>query len=110
MVIGIIGILAAIAVPAYSEYRRRAYDAAAIHDLGNAIVAEEAYYASHNRYAGGIAITGPGQVPVPGFVVSAHVELTVDTVDDSFVVTATSDLGTGVIYEFDSTVGVIAER
>lgn len=50
IVIAIIGILAAIAVPQFSSYRSRAYNAAAIEDLRNAETAQEIYFAANRTY------------------------------------------------------------
>ncbi|MGA3085841.1 MAG: prepilin-type N-terminal cleavage/methylation domain-containing protein [Thermodesulfobacteriota bacterium] len=44
IVIAIIGILAAIAIPQFSQYRVRAYNAAALSDLKNAYTAGQAYF------------------------------------------------------------------
>jgi type IV pilus assembly protein PilA len=43
IVIAIIGILAAIAIPQFSEYRKRAYKGAVVADLKNAFTAAQAY-------------------------------------------------------------------
>mgnify|MGYP003574151447 CR=1 FL=1 len=51
IVIAIIGILAAIAIPQFSAYRERSYDSAAQADLRNAATAQEAYYVDNERYA-----------------------------------------------------------
>jgi type IV pilus assembly protein PilA len=50
IVIAIIGILAAIAIPQFSAYRTRSYNAAAEADLRNAATAQEAYYVDNQRY------------------------------------------------------------
>jgi type IV pilus assembly protein PilA len=50
VVVAIIGILAAIAIPQFSEYRKRGYDARAKSDLRNAATAEEAYFADNEMY------------------------------------------------------------
>ncbi|RLB39318.1 MAG: pilus assembly protein [Deltaproteobacteria bacterium] len=50
IVIAIIGILAAIAVPQYSAYKTRAYNAAAIEDLKAAEAAQELYFTEHYTY------------------------------------------------------------
>ena len=55
IVIAIIGILAAIAIPQFSAYRRRAYNTAAESDLKNACTAQEAYYVDYATYTGTIA-------------------------------------------------------
>jgi len=55
IVIAIIGILAAIAIPQFSAYRRRAYNTAAESDLKNATTAQEAYYVDKATYTNAIA-------------------------------------------------------
>jgi len=50
MVIAIIGILAAIAIPQYSLHRTRSSNAAAQADLRNASTAQEAYFMDHGTY------------------------------------------------------------
>jgi type IV pilus assembly protein PilA len=50
IVIAIIGILAAIAIPQYSLYRTRSFNAAAQADLRNAATAQEAYFMDHGTY------------------------------------------------------------
>ena len=50
IVVAIIGILAAIAIPQFSAYRERAYIASMQADCSAIRVAEEAYYADNNAY------------------------------------------------------------
>ena len=50
VVVAIIGILAAIAIPQFSAYRKKAYDSTAKSDLRNLVSAEEAYYADNQVY------------------------------------------------------------
>jgi prepilin-type N-terminal cleavage/methylation domain-containing protein len=50
IVVAIIAILAAIAIPQFSVYRARSYNATATSDLKNAAIAQEAYYADNRRY------------------------------------------------------------
>ena len=50
IVIAIIGILAAIAIPQFAKYRRKAYNSAALSDLKNVRTEIEAYYADHDSY------------------------------------------------------------
>jgi len=50
IVIAIIGILAAIAIPQFSAYRQRSYNAGAEADLRNAATAQEAYYVDAQKY------------------------------------------------------------
>ncbi|MGD9158181.1 MAG: prepilin-type N-terminal cleavage/methylation domain-containing protein [Desulfobacteraceae bacterium] len=51
IVIAIIGILAAIAIPNFNAYRARSYNAAANSDIKNMITAQEGYYIDHDVYA-----------------------------------------------------------
>ncbi len=55
IVIAIIGILAAIAIPQFSAYRMRSYNAAAEADLRNAATAQEAYFVDNSHYANAVA-------------------------------------------------------
>jgi len=50
VVLAILGILAAIAIPQYSSYRERAYNQTAISDLKNVAAAQEAFFANHQTY------------------------------------------------------------
>jgi type IV pilus assembly protein PilA len=50
IVVAIIAILAAIAIPQFSQYRIRGYNAAANSDLRNAKTAEEALFADYQAY------------------------------------------------------------
>ena len=50
IVVAIIGILAAIAIPQFSSYRQKGYNSAATSDLKNAKTTMEAYYADNQRY------------------------------------------------------------
>jgi prepilin-type N-terminal cleavage/methylation domain-containing protein len=50
VVVAIIGILAAIAIPAFSSYRSNSYDAHATSGLNSLAKAEEAYFAITGKY------------------------------------------------------------
>lgn len=50
IVVAIIGILAAIAIPQFSSYRAKAYNSAAQSDLKNAKTALEAFFADNQKY------------------------------------------------------------
>jgi type IV pilus assembly protein PilA len=59
IVIAIIGILAAIAIPQFAAYRKRSYNSAANADLRNAATAQEAYYVDFSTYGSPVsAISG----------------------------------------------------
>jgi type IV pilus assembly protein PilA len=51
IVIAIIGILAAIAIPQFAAYRARSFNSAAQSDLRNAATAQEAYFVDEQTYA-----------------------------------------------------------
>jgi type IV pilus assembly protein PilA len=109
VVVGLIGILAAIALLSFAGYRQRAHDARAMHDLGNAITAEEACFVTKGEYVAVSEVVGPSRVGTPEFVVSDRVRLSVAAEKDSFTVRATALLGTGLTFEYDSTTGVITQ-
>ncbi len=50
IVVAIIGILAAIAIPQFSAYRAKAYNSAAQSDLKNAKTNLEAFFADNQKY------------------------------------------------------------
>jgi len=50
IVVAIIGILAAIAIPQFASYRKKAFDSAAQSDLKNAKTAVESFYSDNFRY------------------------------------------------------------
>ena len=50
IVVAIIGILAAIAIPQFSAYRAKAYNSAATSDLKNTKTNLESYYADNQKY------------------------------------------------------------
>jgi len=52
IVIAIIGILAAIAIPQFSAYRTRSFNSAATADIRNAATAQEAYFVDNQSYCG----------------------------------------------------------
>ena len=76
IVIAIIGILAAIAIPQFAAYRERSYNSAAQADLRNAATAQEAYFVDRDRYADARSdLTGPDY----GLFLSENVTLNVDS-------------------------------
>lgn len=50
IVIAIIGILAAVAIPQFSAYRIKSYNSAAMSDVKNAENAQEAYFVDYQTY------------------------------------------------------------
>jgi prepilin-type N-terminal cleavage/methylation domain-containing protein len=85
VVVVVIGILAAIAIPRYAGSKDRAYVAAMIADLHNASIYEEQYASeNHAQYFSG---TATNDVPVEGFRTSKDVTVTL---------TATNILGSRI--------------
>ncbi len=58
IVVVIIGILAAIAIPQFASTKEKAFDAAAKSDIRNAMTAEEAYFSDAQTYAPASMATG----------------------------------------------------
>ena len=84
IVIAIIGILAAIAIPQFASYRKRAYNSSAQADCKNTATAQEAYYVDNQTYAahGSLSLnTGDG------------VRLTAAGDADAYTITATHTAG-----------------
>jgi len=55
IVVAIIAILAAIAIPQLSVHRTKAYNTTAVSDLKNAAIAQEAYYVDTRQYTNSIS-------------------------------------------------------
>ena len=75
IVIAIIGILAAIAIPQFNQYKARAYDTASKADLHNIYLACKAYWSDEgsDKDCNQSSVQGPnyGFAPSPGVTVSA---------------------------------------
>ena len=56
IVVAIIGILAAIAIPQFSSYRQKAYNSGAQSDLKNIKTGMEAYMADNQEYPKDVAL------------------------------------------------------
>lgn len=79
IVIAIIGILAAIAIPQYDAYRKKSYNSGAVWDVRNAASAQEAYYVDYQAYA-----TGSGGLAVYGLSSTEDVTLTISADSDAY--------------------------
>jgi type IV pilus assembly protein PilA len=67
IVVAIIAILAAIAIPQFSSYRIRGYNSAATADLRNSRTAEEAFFSDWQVYTSSLLATGAPGVGQPIF-------------------------------------------
>jgi type IV pilus assembly protein PilA len=91
IVIAIIGILAAIAIPQFSAYRIRAFNSAATSDLRNAATAQEAYFADEQEYT---ATTGTLIGATYGLYLSENVTFAITAATTSgYTMTATHSKG-----------------
>ena len=88
IVIAIIGILAAIAVPQFGAYRKRGYNTSAIWDVKNAATAQASYYVGHKAYAN-------SRNPLGGYGLSTTqgVSLTVVGNNDSYTLVSFHESG-----------------
>jgi len=102
IVVAVIGILAAIAVPQFASYRQRGFDARAQSDLRNLALAEEALYATSQQYSGCTEADCPSKLP--GFAVSSGVKLNVTVTGDTFTATANHPQGSRT-WTYDSSKG-----
>ncbi len=84
IVIAILGILAAIAIPQFALYRTKSYNTAAMSDLRNAATAQEAYHAEYRTYAGSYDILNHENLVVK----SPGVALTIGGDDTSYTIIA----------------------
>jgi len=89
IVIAIIGILAAIAIPQFTAYRQRGFNAAMQSDLRNAATAQEALYTDSQTYT-----TSTVDLAPRGFTSSANVGVAIGAADTaSYQMTATHSSG-----------------
>ena len=83
VVVAIIGILAAIAIPRFTAYRQRGYRAQLVSDVRNVSTAEEAYFVDNKTYGSTCAL-------LPGFTKSALTTVTCTGTATSFTITGTN--------------------
>jgi len=92
IVVVIIGILAAIAIPQFASTKEKAFDAAAKSDLRNLMTAEEAYFSDFQAYTTK-TVTAGGTLDLDGdgntdFSASQSVALAVTAYTDGYQITA----------------------
>jgi type IV pilus assembly protein PilA len=103
VVVAIIGLLAAIAIPQFLSYRARAVDSQMKSDLKNAAVAMDSYFAEKKEYPTSVAA-----IISVGFNQTEGVALTIVVpTPSSFTITATKPSGTQPNFTFDSLSGTI---
>lgn len=103
VVVAIIGLLAAIAIPQFLSYRARAVDSQMKSDLKNAALAMDSYFAEKKVYPTSVAA-----IVSVGFNQTDGVALTIAlTTPSSFTITASKPNGTQPNFTFDSVTGNI---
>ena len=115
VVIIIIGILAAIAIPAFLNQRQNAWDASAKSDLANAAIAAASYATANNgtytsMVLGATGTPGTGLVGLYGLNLSTNVVITVTATATGYTMTAYNTSGgmtTTGGHLFTSTTGTI---
>ncbi len=84
IVIAIIGILAAIAIPQFTAYKTRGYNASAKADAKNTYTAAQAYFGDH---AAGV-LAAPADLTAYGFQSTASVTTTVTGASTALAITS----------------------
>jgi prepilin-type N-terminal cleavage/methylation domain-containing protein len=103
VVVAIIGVLAAIAIPQFASYRARAVDSQMKSDLKNAALAMDSYFAEKKEYPTSLAA-----IVSVGFNQTDGVALTIAVpTPSSFTITASKANGTQPSFTFDSVTGNI---
>jgi len=90
IVIAIIGILAAIAIPQFSAYRIRSYNSTAMSDLRNAANAQEAYFVDNQAYANSLNDLLASDY---GLVISRDVTMNISGNSSAYTITAYHQTG-----------------
>ena len=103
VVVAIIGLLTAIAIPQFVSYRARAVDSQMKSDLKNAALAMDSYFAEKKEYPTSLAA-----IVSVGFNQTEGVALTIAVpTPSSFTITATKPSGTQPNFTFNSVTGTI---
>ena len=103
VVVAIIGLLAAIAIPQFLSYRAHAVDSQMKSDLKNAALAMDSYFAENKVYPTSVAA-----IVSVGFNQTDGVALTIAVpTPSSFTITATKPSGTQPSFIFNSVTGNI---
>lgn len=98
IVVAIIGILAAIAIPQFNSYRRKAQDSAAKSALKNLATAQENYYATENTYTA-------DRTFLDGWTVESNVTVVITGSNLTGWSATASHNSSGNTFTYDSTAG-----
>jgi type IV pilus assembly protein PilA len=91
LVMTIISILSAVAIPQYRDFKVKAYDAKAEIELRNVSLAEELYFSDHDEY---LSCTNEECLTLPSLTkISEGISVEVQADEDSFTATAHHEKG-----------------
>ncbi len=109
VVILIIGILAAIALPAFLNQREKAQDANAKSDVRTAQTAMETYYTDHQSYTGADNTTGPNGLPTiePALKNANVLVVTPNAAGDGYTLSTKSKGSHGTVFSITNTAGTV---
>lgn len=99
IVIAIIGILAAIAIPNFISYRQRGYNAGALADAKNGYTSAQAYFTDYPTTTADVDTTT--ELVAAGFRQTQNVTVTCDGSMGNFMITTSHNNGT-ITYTIDS--------
>jgi type IV pilus assembly protein PilA len=103
LVVAIIGLLAAIAIPQFIAYRTRAIDTQMKSDLKNAAMAMESYFAEFKIYPASV-----GSISTAGYRQTNGISLVISvTSPSSFTLTASAPNGSQPSFTYNSNTGTI---
>ena len=103
MVVAVIGLLVAIAIPQFIAYKARGVDTQMKSDLKNAATAMESYFAEKQAYPNTVAaLVAVGFSPTGGVTVTITV-----TSSTTFTLTASAPSGTQPSFTLNSATGLI---
>ena len=99
VVVAIIGVVAAIALPQFANYRARPFDERAHLALKHVAIAEEAYFVDYSVYQNCNEATCAALFPTLG-PIQAGITLQITATASGFIGTATHRQGSGVVYQW----------
>lgn len=106
LVMTVISILSAIAIPQYKDFRVKAYDTKAQVELRNVSLAEELYFSDHDEY---VSCENESCMDLPSITkISEDVLISVTANEGSFIATAHHTKGKKT-YSWDSAGGGMSE-
>lgn len=107
IVLTIVSILTAVALPQYNDYKKQAFDSRALSDLRNVAISEEAYFMQSEKY---LPCNGSACTALPGMsAVSKGVILSVEAQNEAFIAKASHPKGSGKTFSWDSAKGGLVD-